>query len=304
MAINNPLTEGTDAAGGYLVPDDVARQTLIAGLLTETPTLSLSNSGVTSSKRVRIPVMTDFPEASFVNETAPKPTSGGEFSQIELNVKKIAVIVPFSDELLEDAVQDPTVLMSDEVRKSFSRTIEKHLIGCAGSAGVFTTSFDNCLEGVGTYTVLGSEGDALRLAISESMADVEANGYTPNGVILPSDARRHLRDARKTVETTDPVYAAADWAYGMRTAYSSALYPVSATPAYAPVAVVGDWSHLLVRIRSDISVASSNQATITIGENQVNLWEQNMTALRFEMRIGANLWDGNRAFSKIVTADD
>lgn len=302
MAINNPLKESVDAAGGYIVPDDVARETLIKGLLTETPTLSLAgNTGVTSSKKVTIPVMTDFPTAAFVGETAAKPTTGGEFGQVVLNVKKIAAIVPFSDELLEDAVVDPTILMSDQVRVAFGRLIDRHILGFDGTAAV-TTSFDNRLYGTTQTADLGTD---LRLTISDAMADVEAAGYTPNGVILPSDARRYLRDGRRQVETKDPLYTSTDWAYGMNTAYSSNLYGLGAAEADGKmVGIVGDWSNLIVRIRSDISVASSNQATVTIGGSAVNLWETNMTALRFEMRLGVVAHDLNRAFCKLTNEDN
>lgn len=305
MAIQNPLKEGTNAAGGFLVPDEAA-DLLIKGVLNESAALSMAgNVQTTSSKKVTFPVLTDVPVASFVAEAGAKPTSGAEFGQVAVNVKKLAVIIPFTDELLEDAAIDPRLLVDAPVREAFAKTIDRHILGFDGAAAL-ATSFDNRLYDTTQTADLGTTGDALRLAVSDAMADVEANGYSPNGLILPSDVRKHLRDKRKAVETTDPVYGdMADPFYGLRTAYSSNLYPIGSAEADGKmVGVVGDFSQLIVRIRSDIQVTASNQATVTIGGNAVNLWESNMTALRFEMRLGVIAHDVSRAFSKITNEDN
>jgi len=298
MAINNPLKEGVNAAGGYLVPDEYANL-LIEGIRDESAALSLAgNVQTTSAKTVNFPVLTDTPEAAFVGEGEKKPTSGAGFSQFTINAKKIAVIVPMTTELLDDAVIDPRVLIDAPVRRAFARLIDQHILGYARTTDV-STQFNNALLDTTQAAYMGDEKDALRLAISEGMGFVEENGYTPSGLVLPSDGRQYLRDARKAVEATDVLYTGTDWTYGMQTGFSSNLHYMG-DEAEGPIGVVGDFSQLVVRMRQDITVAVSDQAVVTINGQPVSLFEQNMVAVRYEMRLAAGAFDLNRLFAKIV----
>lgn len=298
MAINNPLKEGVNAAGGYLVPDEYANL-LIEGIRDESAALTLAgNVQTTSSKTMNFPVLTDTPEASFVGEGEKKPTSGAGFSQFTINVKKLAVIVPMTTELLDDAVFDPRVLIDAPVRRAFARLIDQHILGYARTAPV-STQFNNALLNTTAEATMGAQNDSLRLAISDAMGQVEENGYNPNAVILPSDGRQYLRDARKAVEATDVLYTGTDWAYGMQTGFSSNLHYMG-DEAEGPIGVVGDFSNLVVRMRQDISVAVSDQAVVTINNEPVSLWERNMVAVRYEMRMACGAFDLNRSFAKIT----
>ena len=53
----------------------------------------------------------------------------------------------------------------------------------------------------------------------------------------------------------------------------------------------GDWNQLVYAIRQDMTVTRSNQAVITDTSGKViqNLYQQDMTALRFVMRLGWQL---------------
>ena len=301
MAINNPLKEGVNAAGGYLVPDEYANL-LIEGIRDESAALSLAgNVQTTSAKTVNFPVLTDTPEAAFVGEGEKKPTSGAGFSQFTIHAKKIAVIVPMTTELLDDAVIDPRVLIDAPVRRAFARLIDQHILGYAAT-GPVTTNFDTALCDTTQTAYMGTEADALRLSISDAMGKVEGNGYNPDGLILPSDGRQYLRDARKAVETTDVLYTGTDWAYGMQTGFSSNLQPMG-SPSTGPVGVVGDFSQLIVRMRQDITVSVSDQAVVTINGEPVSLFEQNMVATRWELRMAVGAFDLNRSFAKIIAND-
>lgn len=299
MSINIPMTEGTPAAGGYLVPDEYAGL-LIDGVLAESAALSLAgNVATTSAKTTNWSVLTDTPTAAFVGEGQAKPVSGAGFDTFQINQKKLAVIVPMSTELLEDAQTDPRVLIDAPVRRAFAQTIDAHLLGW-DPTGSISSNFDSSLADTNQYVELDATGDTLRSATSAAMAKIEANGYTPNAVIWASDAKAALRNAHKAVETTDLVYAGLDPFYGLTSAYSSNLSHVGSSDV-GVCGYVGDFNHLIVRIRSDISVSVSDQATLTIDSTPVNLWENNLVAVRYEMRIGAGAHDVTRAFCKVQT---
>lgn len=298
MADHIPLREGLNSAGGYVVPDAYA-QLLLEGVRNESAALSLAgNVQTTTAKTTNFPIFAGTPEAQFVGEGQKKPKGGAEFKTFQVNVKKLAIIIPMTDEFIADAQVDPMLLVDDKVRQGFAAVIDRHILGYA-KTGPIATSFDNSLLQTSQEALMGDEKDALRLSVSDAMAQIEANGYTPSGIVLPSDARRYLRDARKAVESTDVLYQGTEWAYGMRSGFSSNLHHMEDANE-GPIAVVGDWNNLIVRMRQDITVSTSNQATIEIDGNAVNLWEHNMTAVRYEMRVACGAWDLNRAFAKIT----
>jgi hypothetical protein len=153
---------------------------------------------------------------------------------------------------------------------------------------------------------LGATGDRLRLAVSEAMGVLEANGYddpSQMGILLSSTARRHLRDARAAVETTTAIYDVTDPLYGIQDAYSSNLSSFTASAAGTKfVGFLVYKPNLHVRLRKDVTVDSSNQATVNDGSTDRHLWQENLTGLRYETRLGFAVHDLDRAVVAIKDA--
>ena len=294
----------TDAAGGYLVPEEYG-QTLVDGLRRESAVAGLSRVERVGSNQRVYSVYSGRPEVEFVDESGEKAVTGAEFSYLTLNVKKLAAIVIYTEELLADAQEDPRLLVTPDVVGAFANKIDAHCLGYAAGSAI-TSSFDSELTGTSQTTELGAGGDAFASAISTSMESVEASGYTPNAIVAASDVRAHLRGARNTIETAQPVYTAGfnrepDSLYGLPIAYSSNLdgFPAGAGNV---AAVVGDFSHAVLGIRQDITIKTSDQATVNIGGTPRNLWQRNEVAVLWEMRIGFAAHDLNGAFAKVTNA--
>jgi HK97 family phage major capsid protein len=304
MANNSPLNIGTDAAGGYLFEEQYGQQ-FIDGIRREAAVASLARVDSLAGKRQLYTVYGGRPTVSFVDEGAEKPVTGAEFSQLTLNVKKLAAIVVYSQELIEDAQSDPRVLINQDLAAAFAQKIDAHCLGFeAGSA--ITGSFDSEIGASTATTELGSGGDAIATSVSVAMEKVEAAGYTPNGIILASDAKAALRDARQTVETAQPVYTpgytmAPDNLYGVNISYSSNLdgYPAGAGKV---LGVVGDFSNAVLGIRTDLTARISDSATVNIGGTQHNLWQRNEVAVLWETRVGFVAHDVNNSFAIITNA--
>jgi HK97 family phage major capsid protein len=306
MANAIPLLEGTDASGGYLVRDTYG-QTLQNGILRESAVMSLSRVDRVPGKRQRYTVYAGRPTAQFVSEGAAKPTTGAEFAEVVVNVKKIASQVIYTEELLEDAAEDPRVLVNADVQSAIADLIDAHALGYAAGSTV-STSFDTALTSTTSSVELGSSGDALASAVSSAFNTIESNGYTPSGIILASDGRAHLRDARRAVETTAPVYTASyerepDTLYGAPIRYSSNLPRFSATKAASKiVGIVGDFSGAIAAMRADISVRTSDQASIDVSGTVQHLWQQNKMAVQWETRLGFTAHDLSKRFVVIKDA--
>lgn len=306
MANAIPLLEGTDASGGYLVRDTYG-QTLLNTVQRQSAVLGLSRVDVVPGKRQKYSIYAGRPTAAFVSEGAAKGTTGAEFSELTLNVKKIATNVLYTEELLEDAQEDPRLLINADVEAAFADLIDAHAIGKANGTNL-STSFDNSLRQTSLTSELGTGGDAIAKAISVAMEKIEANGGTPNGIILASDGKAQLRDARQTVETAQPVYTDGfnrepDSLYGVPLSYSTNLSKFStAAGANKIVGFVGDFTHAIGVLRSDISVRVSDQASVDVDGTLHHLWQQNKVAFQWEMRLGWGLHDRDRMFCAIVDA--
>ena len=267
--------------------------------------MSLSRVDRVVGRRQKYAVYAGRPTAAFVAEGAAKAATGAEFTELVVNIKKIASVVMYTEELLEDAREDPTVLVGADVEAAFQDLIDAHALGYQNGAAI-VGSFDSELTNTTQTTELGTTGDAFAIAVSAAIANIESNGGRASGIVAASDVRAHLRDARNAVETSNPVYTAGfnrepDTLYGVPIRYSSNLdgFPAGAGKI---AAVVGDFQHAVFALRRDITVRMSNQATIDVSGTLHNLWQQNKSAVLWEMRVGFVAHDLNRMFSNVTNA--
>jgi HK97 family phage major capsid protein len=305
MANAIPLIEGTDASGGFLVRDTYG-QTLLDAVLRESSILNLCRVDRVPGKRQKYSIYSGRPTAAFVGEGAAKGVTGAEFSELSVNIKKIATNVIYTQELLEDAQEDPRVLVNADVEAAFSDLIDAHALGRSGGSNV-TTSFDAMLRSTTSSQEYAAGGSGLASAISAALTTIEGNGYRPNGIILASDGRGVMRDARQAVETATPVYTPGferepDSIYGLPISYSSNLDSFATAGAGKIVGFVGDFSHTVCAMRQDLNVRFSDQATLVAGANTHHLWQENKVAAQWEMRLGFNIHDINKSVVKIVNA--
>lgn len=304
MANNTPLNIGTDAAGGYLFEEQYG-DVFIDGIARESAVAQLATIRRLSSKREKYAVYSGRPTVAFVDESAEKTATGAEFGQVTLDVKKLAAIVIYSEELLEDAANDPRLLINDDMIGAFAAKIDAHALGYeAGSA--ISSSFNSELGETSQTVELGTGGDAFAVAVSSAIDTVEGNGYRATGAAVARDVKKHLRDSRQTVETAQAVYTPGferepDSLYGVQLTYTTNLDAFTAG-AGKKAAVVGDFSHAVLGIRKDLTARVSTEATVTVGGTPRNLWQRNEVAVLWEMRVGFAAHDLNRAFVAVTNA--
>lgn len=102
--ISNVLVEGTDASGGYLVPDEYDAR-LIEALEQENVMRKLGTSIQTSGER-KINVAATKPTSSWVEENGELVFSDPAFAQVILDAYKLSTAVKVSEELLADNQYD------------------------------------------------------------------------------------------------------------------------------------------------------------------------------------------------------
>lgn len=306
-----PFVEGTDASGGYLVRDQFG-DTFIDAMLRESAILRLCRVDRVIGKKQRYAVYSGRPAAAFVTEGSAKPVTQAQFGEVAINIKKMATNVIYTQEILEDAQIDPRVLVNADVEAAFSDLIDAHAIGKAAGTNL-TTSFDVALRAT-TSNVEYAQGssnpnDGIAKAVSAALTTIESNGYKPNGIMLASDGRGALRDARSALDSAQPLYTAGfdreiDNLYGLPVAYSSNLTSFATTAAANNiVGIVGDFSQAVAAIRTDLNVRFSDQATLVDGNSTThNLWQENKVAAQWETRVGFNVHDLNKSIVIIKNA--
>lgn len=311
-----PLLEGTDGSGGYLVRDTYGR-TLQNTIRRESAVMDAPGVKIERlpGKRQRYTVYAGRPTAAFVAEGAAKPVTGAELAEVVLNVKKIATIVLYTEEILEDAQEDPTVLVNADVEAAFADLIDAHSLGYAAGSAI-TGQFDTELTNTTSTTELGAAPDAYAIAISAAMEAIEGNGGRPTAIVQASDLRAHLRDQKKVTTTdestpvnttsvdrvyTDGFHREPQDLYNLPFRYTSNLDAFSAG-AGKVAAVVGDYTHAVFGIRRDMSIRTTSEATVDVSGTLHHLWQENKVAFQWEMRLGFVAHDLNRMFHKVTNA--
>lgn len=316
MANQVPLSGATQAAGGYLIPPQYA-EPLVQTILREQAVAQLARTMVLRGRQMIFTTYLGRPIVGFVDEAALKPITGASWGQVTVGIQELAAIVPFTNQLLEDAVYDPTLLVGQDVEAALAQKIDANALGLEGGVGI-TSQFATNLAATTQYVEYdGTRPDGLALAISQGMGLVEANGGNPDGVALSWTFRQVIREARQTAAglgAAQPVYAGAQGAgaiatgaldpfQGLRAAFTTNLTNV-ASPAGAGkiIGIVGDWSNAIMLVRNDINVDRSAEATLNNGGTLIHLWQQNMQAMRYSVRVGFYANDLNRQFCAIVDA--
>lgn len=225
---------------------------------------------------VAVPVITSDPEAAWVAETGKKPVSNSEVSSKLLRPYKLAVIETVSEELLRDAPALYAAL-KERLPMALGTKFDNTVIGATTKPGSDFDNFAAC-----TAQDLGSGAYAALVAAD---ADVAANGGIVNGYALSPQARGLLLGATDT--TGRPLFinntaeGAIPMILGAPTKQNKGLYK-TVGGGNNIVGAVGDWTQAVYGTVEGIKISVADQATV----GEINLWEQNMVAIRAEIEIG------------------
>lgn len=227
---------------------------------------------------VTIPVITGDPEAGWVGETAKKPVKRGTLATKQMTPYTLAVIVPFSNQFRRDlpALYDALVArLPGALAKQFDATV----FGATTVPGSNFDTLKNC-----TAQEIGTDAYAGLVAADTDIA--EHNGIL-NGWVLSPKGKSILLSAvdgnKRPLFINSAAEGAVPMILGSRAVYSKGAY-VSGTPEV--VGFAGDWTQAVYGTVEGVKVAISDQATLTDGGTTINLFEQNMFAVRAEIEVG------------------
>ena len=226
-----------------------------------------------------INVITSDPEAAWVGETASKPVSNPGLATKVMRGYKLAVIVPFSNEFRRDLA-------------SLYDALVQRLPGALGK------KFDATVFGNGDAP--GSDFDTFASITAQSLVsdvyqglvaadtDVALHGGVINGYAISPQMKGLLLAA--TDQNHRPLFinnvseGAVPMILGAKTVVTKGAF-VQGTPNV--VGVAGDWSQAMWGTVEGVKIDFSSDATLDIDDtHKINLFQQNMFAVRAEIEVG------------------
>lgn len=290
MATFNAWINRTGAEA--LVPTQTAGE-IFSGIAQQSAVLRMARRLPNmTSKMLKLPVLNSLPSAYFVEgDEGLKQTTNVEWTGKNITAEEIAVIVPVPDAVLSDSEFDVWAQIQPLIAQAFGKKIDQAILygldkpaswpeGILTGAETATATLTATEDG---YQDIMGEGGLIDL--------VEKSGYMVTGYVGAMNSRAYLRGIR--AQDGMPIFRG-----GMNT---GSAYMLDGAPIEFPtngavdgtksLLIAGDWSQLCYAIRQDLTVTKSNQAVITDADGKViqNFYQQDMTALRFVMRLGWQL---------------
>lgn len=282
------------------LPSDLSSE-IIGNTVESSAFLSLARQVALPGTGTTYQTITGEPTADWVNETDAKPVSRHSLGSKVMTPYKLAVIEPFSDEFKRDL---PGLYAELARRLPFAIATKLDSTVFTGTAP--GSGFDVLSDATAVAIKPGTNANTTYKGLVAADTSVSAAGGEITGWALAPQARQYLLGAVDGQNRPFFLDSAASGGRGLTllgapTHSSKAVYK-SGTPAQLGVA--GDWSEATYGIVSGIQVSVSNEATLQDGTQDlevgevtvqvpkyINLFQQNMFALRVEMTVGVLIRD-------------
>lgn len=275
------VTPRSDVAA--LIPEDVARE--IFKNATQASAI-LGNPLVTrrtmSRQQQRLPVTNFLPDAYWVAEGSAKTESTHKWANQFINAEELAVIVRVHENVVADADFDLWDEIMPSVVEAFGQKFDQAVLFGIDAPNTFE---DSILEACDAADHDVKEGTGVDFAddINLAMGKVESDGYMVNGAVARLGVKAKLRGLRD--QEGAPIFVTSLQDEGrVQSIYGEPLI-FSSNGAWDPdeaELVIGDWSKLLVGLRSDVTMKISDTAVV----GGQSLFERDEVALRMTFRVG------------------
>ena len=259
------------------LPPEVAAE-ILAKTQEASAVMSLARQINLPGRGVSIPVITADPEAAWVGETAAKTVANPTLATKVMEPYKLAVIVPFSNEFRRDAA----ALYDELVRRlplALAQKFDATVVGAVQAPGsnfdTFASATAQNITSPNTYTSLVAAD-----------VDIAAHGGIMNGIALSPQGKGVLLGAvdgeSRPLFINNVAEGAVPMVLGAKTVLNKGIYDST----NHVVGIAGDWSQAMYGTVEGVVIDYSSDATLTSGNTTINLFQQNMFAVRAEIEIG------------------
>lgn len=262
LLLHNVLSEGVDANGGYLVPEEFERQ-IVTALEAENVMRSLCKVITTANER-KIPVAGTHSIAQWTAENASYIESNPTFEQKTIDAYKLTDLIKVSIELLDDSAFPLEPYIAQEFARAFGIAEEEAFCigdGSGKPTGLFTANG-------GTVGVTTAGGTAITADEVISLVYSLKSPYRRNAKFLLNDATvamlRKLKDGNGAYLWQPSVQAGQPDKLLGYDLYTSPYVPTVAAGAYA--IAFGDFNNYWIADRTGRTVQRLNELYSTNGQ--------------------------------------
>ena len=260
--VHNVLSEGDQADGGYLVPEEFERQ-IVTGLDEANVVRSLAKVITTSAER-KIPVAATHSAAQWTAENGAYTESDPTFHQKTIDAFKLTDLVKVSIELLQDSAFDLEGYIAGEFARAFGIAEEEAF--CVGNGtnqptGIFTANG-------GQLGVTAANQTSITADELISLVYALKSPYRRNAKFLMNDATiaaiRKLKDGNGVYLWQPSLQAGEPDKLLGYDLYTSPYVPQAAADAYT--VAFGDFKNYWIADRSGRTVQRLNELYSTNGQ--------------------------------------
>ena len=273
MALTGTATNRTSID----LPVDVSRE-IMQKTQGESAVMQLAREIALPGRGAAINVITSDPEAAWVGETAAKPVSNPGLATKVMQAYKLAVIVPFSNEFRRDVSSLYDALV-ERLPRALGAKFDATVFGAVNAPGSNFDTFANA-----TAQSLSTDAYAGLVA---AQTDIATHGGIFNGVVISPQGQGILLaatdDNKRPLFINSVAEGAIPMILGAPTYVRKAAYKAG-TPNV--VGIAGDWTQAMYGTVEGVVIDYSSDATLTSGNTTINLFQQNMFAVRAEIEVG------------------
>jgi HK97 family phage major capsid protein len=276
--------------GGGVVPPGY-EQGIASKLFEPLGVADVFSSSVTTASQIRyVTEGTATSGAAGVAEAGTKPESTLVMSEVTEPVKKIATVLPISDELLEDAPSIQSYLNS---RLSLFVKIEEERQLLRGAGTNELVGLMNATRGINLYTRLGTDDNATALA--RVLANTAGSSFLMPDTIIMHPAQwlstRLLRDGLGGTAGQFLGGGPFTGAYGNGGAQGAGLFGASLWNTRVVISsVVGAGTALVGNFSQGAHVWRKGGLTVTASDSHASFFIQDMHMLRAEERLALGVY--------------
>lgn len=272
------------------LPSDIAQEVLqktrnASAIMQLARQVNLPGRGLT------IPVITGDPTAAWVDETGQKTVANPSLSQKLMQAYKLAVIVPFSDEFRRDLASLYDAIVA-RLPGALALRFDQTVVGAVDKPG---ENFDNFAL-ASAQSIIADTGYTAYTGLVNAYTDIAAAGGALDGFAISPAGKGILLGAvdadgrplfiNSAAEGAVPVVLGSKVIEGRGIYKAGAAGAGSAAGTPAVVGIAGDWTQAVWGTVEGVKIGIADQATLQIGTETVNLWQNNMFAVRAEIEVG------------------
>jgi HK97 family phage major capsid protein len=229
-------------------------------------------------------MITAGPTLGWLGEGEAKAVSDIDLERSTIHMKKVAVIIPWTDELASDSFLSIPDMVRQAIARAAAQEIDSRLWNGAGGTDVSPLGL---LQGGTFQTVTHTSAATVDLDLERMILSLRVANFEPSAFVM-TPASLHLIQTLKDLDGKARYPEArtpgAPSFMGVPIRTTNNLPRTSTTDGEESPIILAKWSEVEVYLAPS-SFAISDVATVQDGGTRLDLWQRDMTAIRYVAHV-------------------